>query len=739
MKKFASIILDNNVKKPLDYCIPDDLAFRLLPGMRVEVPVRGKPMKGTVFALKEEAEVDNPLSILRLLSEEVLTEELFSLAQWMSEYYCTPFNKVLKCIVPSSVRKEPSQKLENFISLNQTKKETIDSLSLIRKQSGQQAALLELLISANKGLFLSEIKERIPISLSSVVSLVKKKMVAVRKIIRDPHHLFLDQEYFSTLPKTLTQEQKLALDRIRKSIEEKTFACHLLYGITGSGKTEVYLQAIQHALSLNLGVLMLVPEISLTPQTIERFRSRFQEKIAILHHKRSHKERREAWQELMQKKLRIAIGARSAVFSPVPNLGLIIVDEEHDSSYKQSEEMPTYHGRHIALMRAKQLGCCILLGSATPSLESFYLAESGKYQLNTLTRRAGGSLVPKIQIVSMLAEKEKNNCLFSDLLLEKIKERFRLGEQTLLFLNRRGYHSFLICQQCSHVIQCAHCDVSLTYHKKEHLLLCHSCGFRLPPPQSCPNCGSREQLQYKGVGTELVESSLKALFPSMRIIRLDRDTAQKKESHEKLYKEFRSGKADLLIGTQMVVKGLHFPSVTLVGILNSDAALNIPDFRSSEEVFQLITQVAGRAGRSELPGEVILQTYMSDHPVMHLAAAQDFESFYRYEMEGREQFGYPPFTHMVKIAASGEDVEKTKEFLENFRKELIALLPEDVQIHPISASQKARIQDRFRFLFLLRAKKVHIVSKAIRMLQQKHFVPRSISLFIDVDPTSTLF
>jgi primosomal protein N' (replication factor Y) (superfamily II helicase) len=737
--KFASVILDNNINKLLDYSIPEEMKNQILPGMRVEVMVRGKARKGYVFALKELSDIQNPLSIFRLLSEEVITPELFSLARWMSEYYCTSLSKVLKSMVPSSMRKELSHKEESFFSLAKTKNETLSFLSSLRRNNPKQSALLELLLSANKGLFLREIKERLAISPSSLKSLLKKKMICEQKIVTDSHFLFLEQDYFPTQNKTLSEEQKIALEKIVKTLNDKSFDCHLLYGITGSGKTEIYLQAIQHALSLDMGVLMLVPEISLTPQTIERFRARFQEKIAILHHKRSHRERKEDWQALIQKKIRIVIGARSAVFSPIADLGLIIVDEEHDASYKQSEEMPTYHARHIALMRAKKRPCCVLLGSATPSCESFHLAKEGKYQLSQLTQRAGNSFLPKIHIVSMNQENEKKNFLFSDLLLQKIKERFQLGEQTLLFLNRRGYHSFLICQRCSHVIQCLHCDVSLTFHKKENVLLCHSCGFRLPPPKACPSCGGSEHLQYKGVGTELVESSLKALFPFLRILRLDRDTAQKKESHEKLYKEFRSGKADLLIGTQMIVKGLHFPSVTLVGILNSDAALHIPDFRSSEAVFQLITQVAGRAGRSELPGEVILQTHMIDHPVIQLAAKQDFEAFFHREIEERKKFSYPPFTHMVKIASIGTSADKTKEFLESFRKKLISLLPQDAQIHPIVVSQKARIQDRFRFLFLIRAKNIKSVDLAISLLQKEMPAPSGLSLFIDVDPISTLF
>jgi primosomal protein N' (replication factor Y) len=475
---------------------------------------------------------------------------------------------------------------------------------------------------------------------------------------------------------------------------------------------------------------MLVPEISLTSQTIERFKMRFSEKIAIIHHKRSSSEKFSDWQDLHSGKIKIVIGARSAIFAPLKNLGLIIVDEEHDSSYKQSEDSPTYNAKNLAVIRGKLSKALVILGSATPSIESFYNAKKNKYILSTLLTRPTKTTLPKVHIVDMKREK---HFLFSEKLLSSIKKRLDLGEQVILFLNRRGYSNFLICSNCSNIIKCPHCDLSLTFHKNQNILLCHSCDYKIIPPKICPLCKSFQQ-EKKGYGTEKVEATLKAIFKGIRTLRMDKDTTSKKNSHEILFKEFKAGKADVLIGTQMIVKGLHFPSVTLVGVLNSDAALNIPDFRASENVFQLITQVAGRAGREDLEGEVIIQTNMPENSTIQLAAKQDFLSFYSKELENRKLFSYPPFSKIIKFTFLGLDENKTKIFAENFKNFLIKNLPSDTKIHPVIPSIRPKQKDFYRFILLIRGKNVLFLSKAIKEIQKNFHLPSSVKLFIDVDP-----
>ncbi len=551
-------------------------------------------------------------------------------------------------------------------------------------------------------------------------------------------HALEEADFFPTQPKSLNSEQRECLEKISKNLLEGTFAVHLIHGITGSGKTEIYLQAIQQAIDLGKSALLLVPEIALTSQTIEIFRARFGLKLAVLHHRRSLGERTSSWAALKSGEVKIAIGARSAIFAPALHLGLIIIDEEHDSSYKQSEEMPTYHARDVAVMRAKLEGATILLGSATPSFESFYNQETGKYFLSTLSSRATSASLPQVQIVDMKRAFERNGGFthFSEDLLEALREKTKKGEQSLLLLNRRGYHRMQRCKECHHVVKCPHCDLSLTYHRLIHSLCCHLCDFRSSLLRECPSCKAPATLEFRGFGTEHVERSLHAVFPEIRTLRMDRDTTKGKDSHDTLFKEFRSHKADVLIGTQMIAKGFHFPSVTLVGILNADATLQIPDFRSSERLFQLITQVAGRAGRAELPGEVILQTFLPHHPLIRLAADQDYLSFYAKELEERKLFSFPPFCRLVKIVFSGKDEEETRERGYAFRKALLAKAPQGTELLPLLPCAKVKVKDLYRFQFLIKAQTLKQLAEEMKAV---HLLFPKTAILIDIDPVSIFF
>lgn len=736
------MILDVAIQKTLDYGVPEDLADKVRQGLRVEVPVRGHLKKGYIFAVKSNSDFERILPIHSIISDqEFVTDDLFQLAIFMAKYYCTSLRNVFKVLLPAIVRKDTKHKEQLFVMRAKTKDELKELCENLRNKNSPQADVLDVLLQVKKGILLSELLEKTGGSKSPVVTLAKKGYLLL-DIVRVDRSPLLNEEYFKVLPKKLNDDQAKALEKIVSGLDENAYLTHLLFGITGSGKTEVYLQAIDHALKINKGTIMLVPEISLTAQTIERFRSRFEGKIAILHHLLSPGERYDEWHKIRNGDAQIVIGARSAIFSPVKNLGLIIVDEEHENSYKQTDEAPCYHARDIAVMRGKINSCSIILGSATPSIETFTNAKKNKYILSKLTTRANEAFLPNIQIVNMQDEYKKNSGFtnFSNVLLNGIKSRMERGEQTILFLNRRGYHTTLFCEPCQNAIKCAHCDAALTFHKNEHHLSCHLCGFSLsPPPTICPTCKVSHPMKYRGVGTEQIEKSLHAILPNVRTIRLDRDTTRHKGSHQKLLREFGSAKADVMIGTQMIAKGLHFPAVTLVGILNSDASLNFPDFRSSENTFQLITQVAGRAGRGEIPGEVIIQTKMPDNTTIQLSKTQDFEKFYNEEIAIREMFNYPPFTNMAKIVFSGKIQEKTENTAEKFRSHLIRNLPASFEINPVIPSGHAKIKDHFRYQFLIRGQGIYRISEALENLSKNNLIPSDVKLFIDINPVSSFF
>lgn len=740
-EKYASIALDVSINKLLDYGIPQEFLNQIKPGMRVEIPVRGKLSAGYVLNIKDTPEFSPVKPIAKIISSvEFLTPDLFELAIWMSKYYCTPLRQVLKTLIPASIRSNIQPKQQFFVMRNKTREELQEFCISIRNKFPAQAAVLDVMLQVKKGILLTELLEKTQGSRSPVDTLAKNGFLLL-DIVRIDRSPLINEHYFQTKPKKLNDDQALALEKISDSLKDRRFETHLLHGITGSGKTEVYLQAIEQALQFNKGTLMLVPEISLTAQTIERFRSRFEGHIAILHHRLSNGERSDEWHRIHRGEAKIVIGARSAVFSPIVNLGLVIVDEEHENSYKQTDEMPCYHARDVAVMRGKMSQASVILGSATPSLESYHNAIQGKYALSKLGNRADTATLPKVKIVDMKSASEKSGGYtnFSDTLIEAIKKRVVAGEQTILFLNRRGYHTTLLCQQCRSAIHCNHCDVALTFHLNENHLACHLCGFNIsPPPTVCPSCRS-PTMKYRGVGTELIERSLHAILPEVRTLRIDADTTRHKGSHQKLFRAFGTGKADVLIGTQMIAKGLHFPAVTLVGVLNSDSGLNIPDFRASETVFQLITQVAGRSGRGSLTGEVVIQTYLPDNTTIQLAADQNYEGFFQSELESRQLFKYPPFSQLAKIVFTGEDAKAISKLGEQFRLQLLQMLPNMYEVHPILPAGYAKIKDKYRFQFLIRGPSIYVINKALESVGSVIMLPRSIQMRIDINPTSTYF
>ena len=736
----ASVVLEVSIHKALDYVIPQELVSHVKRGVCVEVPLRGKTCRGFVVEVKTESAVTNLLPIERVISSgPLLTEDLFMLALFIAKYYVCPLGRVIKTMLPAGVRKNTQLK-EQYSVVRILSKEELRShcIDLLTK-APQQAAILEVMLQVKKDILLSELLEKANAQASSVKSLVEKGLLLLDRV-RASNSLLQGEEYFTTKPKTLREEQKQALHAISSSLDSGKFQCHLLFGVTGSGKTEVYLQAIEKALQLKKGVIMLVPEISLTEQTIHRFKSRFSEHIAVIHHRISDGEKREAWENILEGKAPIVIGARSAVFCPMPNLGLIIVDEEHEQSYK-SEESPCYNAKDVAIMRAKFANATCVLGSATPSLETYHNALSGKYTLSKLTNRGENQTLAQVRLVDMKheIEKAKRFTLFSDLLLSNLEKRKAKGEQAILFLNRRGYHTVLLCQSCMQPIKCPHCDVKLAFHKSELYISCHLCGLKAKPPHNCPSCKAESMIKYSGIGTEKVEAMLRGIFPNLRTMRVDADTTRHKGSLERMLQEFRSGKVDVLIGTQMIAKGLHFPEVTLVGVLNADSTLHIPDFRAQESVFQLITQGAGRAGRGFSPGEVIIQTGLPEHSTIQHAMRQDYEAFFQEELAIRKAFHFPPFCRMAKFVFSAKEESKALEFATQYAELLHSHLSQDYLCHPVVPSGHTKVKDYFRFQFLIRGPSIVPICAAIEKTEKTLRVPSTIIRSIDVDPTSTFF
>jgi len=553
-----------------------------------------------------------------------------------------------------------------------------------------------------------------------------------------------DPQWTAEKPPKLNKEQELCYQELERSIEDEVFHPYLLHGVTGSGKTEIYLRCIQRVIDLNKSAVMVVPEISLTPQTIARFRHRFGPQVAALHSGLTQKERFAEWKKIREGKVSIAVGARSAIFAPFKNLGIIVIDEEHDTSYKQDAN-PRYHARDSAIIRARDQNAVILMGSATPSLESIKNAELGKYSYLSLGKRVHNRLLPIVKVVNMKQEIDlKNNySIFSTSLKQALRERIDRGEQTFLFLNRRGTANYVFCQACSYIFECPRCSVTLTFHGKEHTLLCHYCNFSIKKPESCSDCGDRI-IRFSGFGTQKLEDETKRLFPKARIARLDRDTVNGSKSFEAVHQKMNLGEIDILIGTQMITKGHDFPNVTLVGVIYADLSIHIPDFRSAERSFQLLTQVAGRAGRGRVPGLVIIQTFSPNHYVFEFVKEHDYQGFSEKELALREKLNYPPFTRMVALEIES-DHERTGEILaKNIQQALTGILKNTSMVELLGPSRAAlyRINNRFRRHLILRARDLRQLQSVLRRLRELPKIKASpnskLKLTLDVDPINLM-
>ena len=698
-------------------------------------------------------------------SKPYIDDTILKLARWMSDYYCATLEQCIRTVLPGAVRRKHSKfKQQRWVRLDR-ESEAGDPKS----ENDKQKRVLAVLGENGGEMPFQTLLKAANVSESPVKTLAKRGLVTIdtRDDIRNPLKHY---NVIPTTPLELMPEQADALDLIiaqldatirkhrlpdgnRGSLSYKASsasrvvgrasrvpagACAaprpiLLHGVTGSGKTEVYLQAIAHGLEHGKGAIVLVPEISLTPQTIERFQSRFGDRIAVLHSHLSDGERHDEWHRIRDGEANVVIGARSAVFAPVVNLGLIVVDEEHEPSYKQAEA-PRYHARDVAVMRGHFQGCSVVLGSATPAMESWANGNNGKYVTATLPRRADSRKMPAMRIIDMRIEAERTGHVnvFSQDLLNAIQMRIDEGEQTMLFLNRRGFSSSLVCPKCGFVSECHQCSVSHTYHRSGENLRCHICGGSQAVPTKCPECGD-PAFRFSGMGTQRVESVIKKCFPHARTVRMDADTTTRKAAYEEILGAFRHGKIDILVGTQMIAKGLHFPNVTLVGVVYADLSLHVPDFRAGERTFQLLAQVAGRAGRGDVAGEVIVQTYTPHHVAIQAARRLDFEGLCSEEVEFRKELHYPPAAHVICMTLRGKHEGEVKYCAEILSKRIQDRVGNAAIVSDACPAPLAKAKGVYRYQVISRSKSVRGVVAPLKTIVAELQLPKSVTLAIDVD------
>ena len=738
----AEIIIDSKAKKlnrKFDYEIPKELEDIVDVGSRVLVPFGTFKTLEQGYILKIKEKSDYEVKKIAGL-EENLPPEKIELARWMArKYFCNVSECIKLMLTPGTRSKNKDDRTKdktlNYIYLNKQVEEiNIDSL-----RGEKQKKLIEF-IKNNEGLTIPEIETFAEISRSTVNSLVNKGILKIvnEKIDRNP---LANKKIDNNKKLVLNEEQEDAYKKIEKSMDENRYEKFLIYGITGSGKTEIYLQLIEKAIIQNKSAIVLVPEISLTPQMLDRFIGRFgKEKIAILHSKLSIGERHDEWERIKNGEAKIVIGARSAIFAPCSNLGVIIIDEEHDSSYK-SESSPRYSAKEVAEKIASNNLVPLVLGSATPDLRTFYDTENGNTTLLKLTKRANNSSLPSVEVVDLKFELATGNrSMISNLLYSEIEKNLKEKKQTILFLNRRGYSTFIMCRNCGYTLKCPNCNISLTYHITKNILKCHYCGHTQRPVNVCPECGS-EKIRYFGTGTQKLEQEIKKQFHESTTIRMDVDTVTKKNSHEEILKKFKEENIDILIGTQMVVKGHHFPNVTLVGVIAADGSLNQDDYRANEKTFQILTQVAGRAGREKLPGKVIIQTYNPNAFPIECAKIQDYDMFFKTEIELRKQLKYPPFCDIILIGFSGENENEIK----NISEYMFNILKPNLEKYQINVFQPMpapidKIQNKIRWRMIAKGNVTEevtiILNKCLQNVYNMNLKHTKIS--VDVNPNNMM-
>lgn len=796
----AEVIVDVTTKaidRPFDYRVPDRFKDLVKAGMRVVVPFGPRKIQGFVTKVKDETDIKtgNIKEIVDLFDiSPVLTDELLELSHWLTEktlsYHITALQSMLPAAMKAKYEKEiqvlseeelpqslkelfgqresilyadiPAEQLKRIqkhvqkghlevryhvsqksgkkkvrmLQMAVSKEKLAEKQQQLKKNAVKQKALISYLLEAGETTFLAkDLQQQTGASSQTLKTFIQEGVLteSYEEVYRDPYR---DREFTPSAPLDLTPEQKEAADHIHQAVSEDQHETFLLHGVTGSGKTEIYLQTIDHVLQKGKEAIVLVPEISLTPQMVQRFKERFGSNVAVLHSGLSTGEKYDEWRKIHRKEVKLVVGARSAVFAPFENLGMIIIDEEHESSYKQ-EEMPRYHAKDVAIERASRHQCPVVLGSATPSLETYARAKKGVYTLLSLKHRVNQQQLPHVSLIDMREElRNGNRSMFSEELMLRLKEVLERKEQAVLFLNKRGYSSFVMCRDCGYVEQCPHCEISLTYHRYQKRLKCHYCGHEAPVPAECPECHS-EHIRYFGTGTQRVEEELTKVLPEARVIRMDVDTTSRKGAHEKLLTSFGNKEADILLGTQMIAKGLDFPDVTLVGVLSADTSLHIPDFRSSEKTFQLLTQVSGRAGRHEKAGSVIIQSYTPSHYSIELTKQHDYEAFYEQEMLHRRHQSYPPYYFLSMVTVSHEEVTKAAHVTDQIVQFLKTNCAPNTRILGPAASPIAKIKDRYRYQCVIKYKRENELASLLRKIQdhyQKEMEQKQLMISIDMNP-----
>lgn len=736
MRQYAEILIDlisDAVDRPFHYRIPPELSGQVEPGSVVTVPFGRKRYRGYVLRLLAAAEVDNVRDIASLEQAfPLLNREQLALTSWLAHRCFCRKIEALHSLIPATLRQiykpvfPPVLVLTSLAECEQLNRAPAQRRAVeIFRSKGPlpRVELIRLGVSGDtlralerKGLIRTE-AEHLPPS---------RETVAASAVIPTRH-----------LP--LNEKQRYCFEALRGALDERRRAKLLLHGITGSGKTEIYLQGIAYCLTQDRSALVMVPEIALTPQIVALFQGRFPGRTAVLHSRLTPVEKSREWQRIRRGEAQVVLGVRSAGFAPLKKLGLIVLDEEHDTSYKQ-DETPRYHAREIAWWRARYHGAVLLLGSATPSLESYYETERGESVLLPMETRATPFHLPGVEIVDMRRElSQGNRSIFSRLLLDELAGTLQRGEQALLFLNRRGFANFLLCRECGFVVRCPSCTVSLTVHLDQDRMVCHYCAHQSPIVLTCPGCGG-VKIRHFGAGTQRVENEIKELYPNVAVLRMDRDTTSARGAHQRLYRQFLEGKAQILIGTQMIAKGFDFPEVTLVGVVTADTALNLPDFRAAERTFQLLTQVAGRAGRGLRPGKVVIQTYHPDHYSIKAAAEHDYEQFYHLELEHRRQLSYPPFSDLIRFLFTGDDESAVWEAANAFTDRLAPLLGAAELLGPAPAPLY-RLKTYYRVQTILKGEKLAALVPRLRAetrIFRGSKPARLVRLTVDFNPQAVL-
>jgi primosomal protein N' (replication factor Y) len=714
-----------------DYEIPPALANAVVPGAPVFVELRSRKVWGVAVRLKESSGHIKLKPVLEVKKDSWSDADssLIKLYEWIASYYQCDLGRVFRPFVRKSYINAQAKTVAVYRVAGTTAPD-----GLTEKQAEALSRL-----AARQGELTAEVCAKDAGVTPALLSALCRKGVLVKEkktVLREAPELAACRDAGEYRIR-LTKEQQDAVDAISDGFSQKSTP-FMLHGITGSGKTHVYIELAKRALAMGRGAIILVPEISLTPQTIARFRQALGDVIAVIHSRMSDGERRDSLDELVTGRKRLAIGVRSAILAPVVNLGLIIVDEEHDQSYKQSDLDPRYNARDVAMMRARLQNAVAVLGSATPSLESFHNAQTGKYRLLTLQNRFGGAVLPVVKVIDMGDEHRENNWTFlSRHLRERIGAALENGRQIILLLNRRGFSTFLVCKDCGHTYTCPQCSVNLIYHKSDYRLKCHQCGREEPAPSACPACKG-EQIKFKGTGIQKAEEYIASQFPQARMIRMDQDTTRARGGHIDIIGRFENREADILLGTQMVAKGLNFPGVALVGVLQADIGLHFPDFRAAEKTFQLLSQVAGRAGRADNLGEVVVQTYFPGEPAICAARDHDYLEFYNREIMEREALGYPPFGKLVRIVLSGRDEAAVGALLIAVAAAVRKRAGDSVSLLGPAPAVIAKLKNEYRYNLIVKAASPKALQEAVLTVRQNIKIPKTMRLAIDVDPVNMM-